>query len=207
MTVTWQPGDPVVLREVWRDRVWAARPVLVVEDRPDQHMFCVMPGSRWMAPAVPRAETTLALSQGVWALEERVWTGNRILSFAWPGRPHAVLAFWDAATDQFAGWYVNLQDPLRRTHIGFDTMDHVLDVLVSADRSSWHWKDEEEFEEAQRAGIITSERAAAIRAEGERAVERLVSREPPFDREWDDWRPDPSWPVPELPDGWDVLEG
>jgi predicted RNA-binding protein associated with RNAse of E/G family len=180
--------------------------VLVVEDRSDQHMFCVMPGSRWMAPAVQRADTALALSSDAWTLEERVWTGNRILSFAWPGVAHAVLAFWDAATDRFAGWYVNLQDPLRRTLVGFDTMDHILDVVVAPDRTTWTWKDEDEFQEAQRAGIITSERAAAIRAEGERAVDRLVSREPPFDREWEDWRPDPSWRVPELPERWDVVE-
>jgi uncharacterized protein len=35
----------------------------------------------------------------------------------------------------------------------------------------------------------------------------VLAGEPPFDRDWQDWRPDPRWPVPELPDGWDVDPG
>jgi hypothetical protein len=42
-----------------------------------------------------------------------------------------------------------------------------------------------------------------MRADGERAVRRILDREPPFDRDWTTWRPDPSWPVPILPEGWD----
>jgi hypothetical protein len=26
--------------------------------------------------------------------------------------------------------------------------------------------------------------------------------EPPFSDGWENWRPDPAWPLPVLPDGW-----
>ena len=46
---------------------------------------------------------------------------------------------------RFAGWYVNLQKPFRRTARGFETMDLMLDLVVEVDRS-WWWKDEDELE-------------------------------------------------------------
>jgi hypothetical protein len=32
-----------------------------------------------------------------------------------------------------------------------------------------------------------------------------MAREHPFDRDWSGWRPDPTWPLPELPPGWNVV--
>ena len=84
-----------------------------------------------------------------------------ILSFAWPDTPYSVL-LW-AAEDRRRVWYVNLEDPLERTSIGFDTVDHVLDVLVELDGSSWRWKDEEELMEAVREGLFSVEEAADFR--------------------------------------------
>ena len=100
---------------------------------------------------------------------------------------------------------MNLQTPLARTPVGFDTVDHALDVLVALDRSSWTWKDEDELAEAIGLGLFTEGDAASFRYWGERAVEHLVLRLPPFDMDWEDWQPDPTWPVPELPPRWDVV--
>jgi hypothetical protein len=36
-------------------------------------------------------------------------------------------------------------------------------------------------------------------------VEHILLREPPFDEDWSSWRPDPAWPAPELPTGWDLV--
>ena len=84
--------------------------------------------------------------------------------------------------------------------MGFDTQEHVLDVLIPADRSTWSWKDEDELASAVADGLFTAEEADRFRAAGERAVEQILLREPPFDEDWEGWRPDPAWPTPALPD-------
>jgi hypothetical protein len=94
---------------------------------------------------------------------------------------------------------VNLQSPLVSTAIGFDTVEHVLDVVIAADRSSWRWKDEDELDEAVARGIFSAADVSTFRAWGERAVAHVVDRRPPFDRDWSGWRPDPSWTEPVLP--------
>lgn len=194
----------MLLREVWRGRIWTARPAVAVRDDDDIAAFCVLPGTRWRAP-VRRNGTPLRLPEDDWRLVDRLWVGHRILSFAWPGVAHAVLLYWEHGTDAFEGWYVNLQTPLRRTAVGFDYLDHALDAVIAPDRSSWSWKDEDELEEAVERGIFTTEEAAAFRQEGERAVLRVIDREPPFDEPWEEWRPDPMWRVPTFPIGWDEV--
>ena len=67
----------------------------------------------------------------------------------------------------------------------------------------WRFKDEDELEEAVARGLFTRDEAAGFRAQGERAARRILERRPPFDRDWSSWRPDPSWPPPQLPPGWD----
>jgi hypothetical protein len=196
-----QPGDVVVLREVWHGRIWAARPLYVVHDRPDERSFFGVPGSRWMGP-VDDQGGLMRLPIAEWRLAEHPWEeDDGILSFSWPDVPYAVLGYWNQG--HFAGWYVNLQDPLRRTAVGFDTRDHVLDVLVPPDGSGWRWKDEEELAEAVRLGLYSAGEAAAFRQNGERAVRRILGRAPPFDRDWHDWRPNPSWGPLAMPAGWD----
>jgi predicted RNA-binding protein associated with RNAse of E/G family len=91
-----------------------------------------------------------------------------------------------------------LQDPLRRTRTGFDTSDHVLDLVIARD-GSWRWKDEHEFEAACRLGRFTPEEAVAVRQAGEAAAAAVEARAWPFDSEWSEWRPDPNWTVPTLP--------
>ena len=120
-----------------------------------------------------------------------------------PGQGHSVLLIWRKRWDLLC-WYVNLEEPFRRTHNGFDYMDQTLDIVVQPDMSSWRWKDEDEFEEALAIGLYSQEQAQAIRVEGERSLERLLAREPPFDERWEDWRPDPTWVGPEIEDGWEL---
>jgi hypothetical protein len=193
-----------VLREIWRGRIWTARPALIVRDDDRAMMFAVLPGTHWRGP-VRSNGTPLRLPEDEWRLVERLWTGHRILSFAWPEVAHAVLLFWEHGTDEFAGWYVNLQTPLRRTAVGFDYLDHALDARIAPDRSSWSWKDEADLDDAVARGIFTSEEARAFREEGERAVRRVLDRRPPFDERWEEWRPDPAWGVPAFPVGWDEV--
>jgi uncharacterized protein len=194
-----EPGEAVALREIWRERIWSARPATAVRDDAELAMFHVPAGQRWMCPREPSGPW-LRLKQEAWVLDQRTWDTN-VLSFAVPGEAHAVLLFFE---DDWSprSWYVNLQEPLRRTTVGFDYLDQALDVVVSLDRRSWYWKDEDELAEEVRLGVFSKDDASAFRAEGERAVRRLLDGDPPFDRDWTSWRPDPSWPRPELPPGW-----
>lgn len=197
------PGEAVVLRDLLRGRIWAARPVTVVRDDDDGWMFHIPPGTRWFAPDRDRWVRSKAPG-AAWELRPQTWPQMQVLSFAWPGTGHAVLLFWTADWRPVY-WYVNVEAPLRRFELGFDTLDHDLDVLIEPDRSSWRWKDEEDVEEGVRLGTYTHEQAAAFRREAERGLRRVLDREPPFDRDWWSWRPDPAWPSPTLPDGWDRL--
>jgi uncharacterized protein len=36
-------------------------------------------------------------------------------------------------------------------------------------------------------------------------IARVEEWAAPFDQGWESWRPDPEWPLPEVPAGWDRL--
>ena len=194
-----EPGETVALRQTWDGRVWAARPATVVEDAPGQTMLFIPIGIHWMAPF--HDGQRLKIPQTEFELVPQRYEETSALSFSWPDTWYAVLLF-QRPDGSPSSWYVNLEEPLRRTQIGFDSLDHELDAIVELD-GSWRWKDEDDLAEAIRRGVIPAEEEPRLRADGERAVRRILDREPPFDRDWTPWRPDPSWPVPVLPEGWD----
>lgn len=201
----WAPGDHVVLRETRQGRVWSAKPATVVRDDPDLLAFYVGPGTRWKRPRTPdgHAVGVVDLRGDPWTLTDATWQGGGVLILALPGAGHALLGFRDAANRALAGWYLNLQKPFRRTAIGFDYLDQLLDVVVSVDRRAWSWKDEDALAEARARGLVDGSSADAIRSEGERALQLLRASAPPYAPEWERWSPDPSWTVPRLPDGWE----
>jgi hypothetical protein len=176
-------GEPVTLRELWNGRIF------------------VYIGPCMSKSAKGTNGDWLRLPVGDWTLADRPSQGH-LLSFSFDGVAAATLLIWTAEWEPRHG-YVNLETPPRRTSIGFDYTDRALDVLVSIDRTTVTWKDEDELDEAVGLGLFTREDAATFRRDGERAVEKLVNRESPFDRDWTDWRPDPSWNAPDLPAGWD----
>lgn len=199
----WNTGDQVLLREVWRGRVWSAKPVTVVQDGPDLVALYMAPGTRWKQPRTLDGGP-LRLPAEDWLLADVEWLGGYALHLATPGAGHSVVGLWQA-DGTFSHWHVNLQEPLRRTSLGFDYMDQLLDIVVSPDLSEWAWKDEQELNEAQARGLISPARAREIRAEGERVIELIRARRPPFSSGWEHWSPDPAWPIPDLPAGWDIV--
>jgi len=132
------------------------------------------------------------------APSEWTWERTNLLRLMREGEAHTVEVMWDEAWS-FLGWYVNLQAPLRVHGTFFDTTDWALDVTVAPD-GAWAWKDEHDLAEAIALGVFDEAEAAAVRAEGERVVAQR-----PWPTGWEDWRPDASWPVPRLPEGWDVV--
>jgi predicted RNA-binding protein associated with RNAse of E/G family len=190
--------EPVALRELWDGRIFEAIPARIVDDRDDRRTCYIGPCVAKSAKGT--GGDWLRLPHGAWTLADRP-SRDHLLSFSFHGVASATLLIWNADWEP-RHWYVNLETAPRRTSIGFDYTDHALDVLVSIDRTTVTWKDEDELDDAVRLGLFTHEDATSFRRDGERAVERLVSRQAPFDRDWTDWRPDRSWLPPELPAGW-----
>lgn len=159
--------------------------MIVVQDEPDLLAMWLAPGAEYKRP---ERRDELPYEQ---PLVDRPWRAPGVVQLVRAGEAHSVIVFRDG------GWYVNLQEPLRRTRIGFDTADQQLD-LVRSPTGKWRWKDEHELAAAVERGFHTPEEAAAIHAEGERVI--AADR---FPTGWEDYEPDPAWQVPRLPPGWD----
>jgi hypothetical protein len=199
-------GEVVVFRGASRTQIWYALPVTVVLDSPGLIALYWPAGTRgkWRMKA-SREKVTPEDVMGVpMELVEHTWTQTDVLMLITPGAAHAVYVMWQAGTKNLACWYINLQDPIRRTPIGFDTCDHVLDVVVSPDKSSWRWKDEDQLQEAVVVGMFTQQQALDIRAEGERVIRLVGENQSPFCDGWEKWAAPAGWSIPTLPEGWDM---
>ena len=199
-----QRGDHALFRYVWPQGVFWALPTTAVEEDPGRSILWVAPGTPFKRPEVLHLPIP-RLAAGDWTVTDSSWFGGGALIIAEPDVAHAVWVMWDEG-GALIGWYVNLEEPRRRTPLGYDTTDHTLDIVVRPDRS-WQWKDEAEFAEAVDVGLFSPQKAAEIRAEGERVVQRIGAWSAPFNEGWENWRPDPDWPLPSLPDGWAKLTG
>ncbi len=131
------------------------------------------------------------------ALRRDRWQGAGILKVALTGQPWSVWCFWGDDWS-FRGWYVNLEDAHQRDRDSVVTQDHVLDLWVEPDRTV-RWKDEDELEAAVIAGRYSAEDADRFRTAARRVEKTATVWGSPFCDGWESWRPDPAWPVPELP--------
>lgn len=157
--------------------------------------------SLWLAAgtptklAVPLVEgTPPPWLAGDWRLVDAVWDQWNTLLLMVPGQWRATWVQWSPEWE-FLGWYVNMEEPLRRTLLGFDSRDLWLDILVSPGRH-WRWKDNDHLDRAVRLGMTSGAVAKRARAEGEAAIADIESGRWPFTEEVRDWRPDPAWPIP-----------
>jgi len=123
-----------------------------------------------------------------------------------PGDAYSVDVFWTGPDRQFAGWYLNLQDPIRRYPGGFDTLDRELDFWVTAS-GRWSVKDDELFEQRVAEGRYTQEQAASIRKTGDQVAGMLSTCSRWWDEAWAEWAPPATWRPLELPDGWQDCPG
>jgi hypothetical protein len=203
----WNPGDVILFRGVGQMGIWYALPVLVVRDTPELVALYWPAGTqgKWRMKPSGAKVTPQDVFSAPMELLDRIWTSTDVLMLITPGAAHAVYLMREAGWKNHLCWYINLQDPIRRTPIGFDTLDHMLDVVFSPDRSSWRWKDEEQLEDAVALGLITPAQAAQIRQEGERVIRRIQENQPPFCDGWEQWTPPAGWGAPQLQPGWDTL--
>ncbi|MBI4220734.1 MAG: DUF402 domain-containing protein [Chloroflexi bacterium] len=203
-TRPWSPGDHVLLREVLNCKVLSARPQIVVEDTPDLLALWLPPRTIWMKPD-GRDDPVGGRLAGDWNISPIAWDGEGLLRLTKPGALYSVLVLWSHGREAVDRWYINLEDPLRRTSFGFEFLDQLLDIVVAGDRQSWRWKDEDEFECAVKAGLLTRQLADGFRRAADDALTAVLGRVPPFEDHWATWSPDPAWVLPRLPDGWDRL--
>ncbi len=189
----------MLVRSVFRGHVRAAMPHTLVEETADLVVLYLAPGTRGKLFSGAPLHRITDVGGEDWSLGDVVWSRTHRLCLTPLHEAHSLDLFWDEEDWRFRCWYVNLQEQLRRTPFGFDTRDQALDVVIKPD-GSWSWKDEEHFEEATRHGHFTAEEARAVRCEAESVVADLDRLVPTG---WEDWRPDPAWPLPSLPSGWD----
>lgn len=188
----YQPGDPEWINPmtVVRDDAdglvaWmpAGTPVTFVE-RADGAGLRTEPTTMFTAP---RRQVT------------STWKDYDILRIAPTGLPWSVWVFWEAGADAFDGYYVNLEAVHRRDARNVYTSDRVLDLDVEAD-GSWRRKDEDELVLAVQQGRYTPAQAEQLHRDLEAAEDVVRAWGSPFCDGWDSFRPDPSWPLPDLPD-------
>ena len=182
----------VAVRELHRGRVWRANALRLVEERGD---VAALWSPRGILRKIPVDETGAEIRIPIsdWVLGDRETTMDA-LWLVYAGRPYSLGIYWRDGV--FSHWYVNLEQPLGRSRLGWDYVDHKLDLVVRPD-GSVRWKDEDELAQAHAVGLLD---AAAVRADAER-----VLAHPPWPTGWEDWHPDPAWPPPVLPAGWDVV--
>ena len=200
----WPPGSTVVVRQHRDGRFRAVTPMVVAEDRPGRTVLYVPRGTRFLAPADRSGRVTRSIRDEVGTTPDR-WRDQAALHIVPDGAAFAVMVRWRRSFDDFAGFYVNVQEPLRRTAIGFDSMDQTLDILIAPDRSQVRVKDEDELRDAAHHGFFSAAEVVDIRAAARTATQMVLGRVPPFDEPWHLWRPDPAWRAPTLPDGWDSV--
>ena len=193
----WDVGTPVVRREVLHGHPWVAFTTRVVRDDDDLLAVYLAPGSelafadwpfdRWEHPWQTRGFSA--------------WRGHGKLMLHRPGDAYSVDLFWNGPSRTFSGWYLNLQDPVRRYDGGFDTLDHELDYWIPAG-GTWQVKDAELFEQRVAEERYTAEQADAIRSTGAAIEQMLTAGDPWWDESWADWTPPADWDALAVPPGW-----
>lgn len=213
MTTHWSPGDAIAHRFRVDWHIVTARPVTVVFDTAECLGLWLEPGALCKIPD-GQVETQRGWlndqgesrwdvqAHGIWRLKDWVWKDRRFLILTEPASYYSISLRWSEA-GEFLGWYVNFEEPAVRTLIGLDTTDLALDLVVDADGHR-RWKDEAEYDEGVRRGLIAPTAAAQVEQARAAVLERLEAGHPPFDSTWKGWQPDPAWPVPELPRDWNL---
>lgn len=187
----WSPGQALVRREVLNDgHPWAEIAVLAVEDTDDLLVTYIPEGAPIRFPPAP-------FGPHPWLGKER-WHGHGTLMLQRPGDWYAVWVFWTGPKREFHGWYLNLQEPFRRTGLGYDTQDLELDIWLPRE-GGYELKDDEQLEQRVEEGRFTTEQVRKIRAEATRILEELERDGPWWPDSWAAWQPDPAWPTPTFP--------
>ena len=208
-------GSTVIRRDTLRGKVFSAMPYRVIRDTGTELVLALWPGVEMLSPSTwiewhrtgddaVRKQAIPNLAAGRWSLGRWVWRDTTVLARFEPGQHFCVSQFFDPR-GQRSAWYIDFIRPCRRTPDGIDTLDLLVDLVVTPDLSACRWKDEDEYAQGRRLGLITDALHRRVEAARQHVISLVESRQGPFAEGWSSWRPDPSWPLPALP--WARLAG
>jgi predicted RNA-binding protein associated with RNAse of E/G family len=202
----YKAGAHIVLREMWDGKIWGAYPVIVVQDTPDLLIVYRPTGSIARRRVSLRGDRVTAFERKhkQWLLSDAARDDIWMLKLTIPDESYSVIAFWNSADNSFRCWYINLEDVARRSSVGIDYTDLILDVIIQPNLKDWYWEDEDELYEAIEAGLISNEKAEHLYSKGAQVRDMIMSGKSVFNV-WQQWRPDPTWLTPVLPVGWDAI--
>jgi hypothetical protein len=143
-------GATVVRRDVLRGKVWAAAPYRVIQDTGTGLMLACWPGVEMLVPTTwiqwlrtgddaVRKQAIPNLAAGCWELDRWAWRDTTWLARFEAGQHFSVSRFFDPE-GRCGGWYVDFVRPYRRSPIGIDTFDLLVDLVVTPDLSACRWK-------------------------------------------------------------------
>ncbi|MFI8455552.1 DUF402 domain-containing protein [Kitasatospora sp. NPDC085464] len=202
-------GSTAVRRDIAHGRVWTAMPYTVLADDGATLTLTARPGTAMLAPrswtASLRAGDDAArklgirdLAAGHWELDHWVWRDTVVLSRFTAGEHYSVHRFL-TPEGRPLHWYVNFERPYRRTAIGIDTLDLFLDLVITPDLSTYAWKDEDEYAQARRLGLIDTATHRELEHARELALAQALEHSGPFAPDPDTWTLPPPGPLPVLP--------
>lgn len=209
MTETWKPGDTVVWRGIYRDRVWHATPTTVVRDITDELVLVLTPGTSCMAEENyaknrKNGKRRWDFKLEDWRLEHFIWHTNRLLFILEPEKFYSPILFWNHETNRFLCYYINFQLPFQRRPSAINTLDLDLDLIINPDLS-YEWKDVDDYEKGIETGVILPEWVDQVESAKIEVLDTLKKRQYPFDGSWLGWTPEPNSLPPELPESWDQI--
>lgn len=198
--MTWRSGETVVVRYVRRDKVHFGGPSIVVEDGARRAALYTPMGTSVVRSPIDYTAGTIGEPQ------VETWHTTHNLRFLEPHAGYCISAMYAGDDHRFLCWYIDMIEPVRRTRDGFVLWDLALDIVAAPDLR-WQMKDEDHFALMLEQGWVTPQEAQQIRRNADDVIARIESRAPPFNEPWPTWRPNPTWPMPVLPDDWAVVPG
>jgi len=197
----WNPGDQIMYRGLWKGFIWWAIPATVIQDSPE------LIALYWPAGTPCKRTKKRATARDVFLnpkpiLSDSYWTDTDILMLCRESEAYSINAMRSAEKGELLWWYVNLQAPLHRMEVGFETEDYLLDIVFEPDLSGWKLKDEDELAEAVELGIYTEQKMHEIYVAADEAVQSITSGTSPISKMWSAWRPPKQWGVAEMPENW-----
>ena len=205
----WKPGETVLWRGILNKRIWHVQPTVVVKDNPNELVLILLPGTECVAEETyvkgkKHSRRWWDFRNNDWTMAKYTWHTNRLLLLVEPEKFYSTILFWDHESNAFLCYYINFQIPFHRNGLNMDTLDLELDIVISPD-FSYRWKDVDDYQKAISNGIISADYAREIDNAKSEIFEKLEMRQYPFDGSWLDWKPDPGWEPPLLPENWDKI--